>query len=102
MNTTIGTIPMDAMLTMLNSLSRSDRRWLAEQMTAQIEREEAEVKKNLEEMINKASTRKEEENELLDAFLANISGDWGGDASPMEIARDLRQGAEAVRDVETW
>lgn len=103
MNTMVGTIPMDAMLTMLNSLSRSDRRWLAEQMTAQIEREDAEVEKDLEELLNNASSRrKEEESELLDAFLANISGDWGGDGSPMEIARDLRQGAETLRDVETW
>ena len=31
MNTMIGTIPMDAVLTMLNSLSRHDRRWLVEQ-----------------------------------------------------------------------
>ena len=101
MNTMVGTISMDAMLTMLNSLSRSDRRWLAKQMTAQVEREDAEAKKDLEELLKKSSTRKEEENELLDAFLSNISGDWGGDGSPMKIARELRQGAETARDVET-
>ena len=40
---------MDAVLTMLNSLSRHDRKWLVEQMSAQVEREEAEadcVKRN--------------------------------------------------------
>jgi hypothetical protein len=102
MNTMIGTIPMDAVLTMLNSLSRHDRRWLVEQMAAQVEREDAEAKKNLEEFVSNASTRNKEDNELLDAFLANISGDWGGDGSPTDIACDLRQGAEAVREVETW
>jgi hypothetical protein len=102
MNTMIGTIPMDAVLTMLNSLSRHDRRWLVEQMAAQVEREDAEAKKNLEELVSNASTRNKEDNELLDAFLANISGDWGGDGSPTDIACDLRQGAEAVREVETW
>ena len=73
MNTMIGTIPMDAVLTMLNSLSRHDRRWLVEQMAAQVEREDAEAKKNLEELVSNASTRNKEDNELLDAFLANIS-----------------------------
>ena len=34
MNTMVGTIPMNAVLTMFNSLSRHDRRWLVEQMSA--------------------------------------------------------------------
>ena len=41
-------------------------------------------------------------NAKLDAFLAKISGDWGGDKSATEIANELRQGPEMVRDVETW
>ena len=93
---------MDAVLTMLNSLSRHDRRWLVEQMAAQVEREEAEAKKNLEEYRKNAPTWEEDDNEELDAFLAEISGDFGGDASVEEIAADLRQGAEMVKDVETW
>ena len=40
MNTIVGTIPMDAVLTMLNSLSRHDRHWLIEQMREQVERED--------------------------------------------------------------
>lgn len=72
MNTMAGTIPMDAVLTMLNSLSRSDRRWLAEQMTAQIEREDAEAEKNLKKMIESAPTWKEESDARLDAALARF------------------------------
>ena len=102
MNTMIGTIPMDAVLTMLNRLSRHDRRWLVEQMSAQFEREDAEAKKNLKKQIENAPTWREESDARLDAALARFHKDWGGDKSPMEIAKELRQGAEMVTDVETW
>ena len=58
--------------------------------------------KSLEEYRKNGSTWEERDNDDLDAFLAKISGDWGGDASAEEIAADLRQGAEMVKDVETW
>lgn len=102
MNTMVGTIPMDAVLTMLNSLSRHDRRWLAEQMIERVKREEADAKKYWEEDRKNALTWEEEDNASLDAFLATVSGEWGGDASPAEIAADLRQGADMVRNVDTW
>ena len=76
---------MHALLTMLNSMSRSDRRWLVSQLSEQVEREE-----------------EEEDNANLDAFLANVSGEWGGDKEPQEIANDLRHGYEMVRNVDTW
>ena len=44
----------------------------------------------------------DDQNERLDAALARFHGDWGGDKDPVEIARELRQGPEMVRDVETW
>ena len=81
MNTMVGTIPMDAVLTMLNSLSRHDRRWLAEQMIERVKREEADAKKYWEEDRKNALTWEEEDNASLDAFLATVSGEWGGDAS---------------------
>ena len=56
MNTVVGTIPMDAVLTMLNHLSRHDRRWLVEQMSEQVEREEAEAKKSWDEYCKNALT----------------------------------------------
>lgn len=46
--------------------------------------------------------QREEDNARLNAFLEAISGDWGGDATPAEIACELRQGADMVRDVNTW
>ena len=100
MDTMTGTIPIpvDAMLALLNCLSRQDRLWLAEQMTAQIEREKAETVRLGEESF----ARKEDDNARLEAFLSRISGDWGGDRDPVEIANELRQGAEMVRDVEAW
>ena len=83
---------MDAILDFLNSMSLDDRRWLAEQMVAQLEREkEAD-----------ASEWRSIDDAKLDAFLAKVSGDWGGDKDPKELADELRQGVEMVRDVETW
>lgn len=93
---------MDAVLTMLNSLSRHDRRWLIEQMTEQVEREEAEAKRSFKELLERPSSWKEESDARLDAALARFHKDWGGDKSPMEIADELRQGAEMVKNVETW
>jgi len=40
--------------------------------------------------------------ERLEAALARFHKDWGGDKDPMEIARELRQVPEMVRDVEAW
>ena len=102
MNTMVGTIPMDATLTMLNSLSRHDRRWLVEQMSAQVAREEAEAKRSWQVFKETAPSWKEESDAKLDAALARFHKDWGGDKSPMEIAKELRQGVEMVKDVEVW
>lgn len=44
----------------------------------------------------------DDQNERLDAALARFHRDWGGNKEPEEIARELRQGPEMVRDVETW
>ena len=49
-----------------------------------------------------ASKWQGDQNERLDAALARFHGDWGGEKDPVEIARELRQGPEMVRDVETW
>jgi len=39
---------------------------------------------------------------MLDATLARFHKDWGGEKSPIEIANELRQGAEMVKEVGTW
>ena len=44
----------------------------------------------------------DDSNERLEAALARFHKDWGGDKDPMEIARELRQTPEMVRDVENW
>lgn len=41
-------------------------------------------------------------NKRLDAALAKFHKDWGGNKDAMEAAQELRQGAEMVREVETW
>ena len=38
----------------------------------------------------------------LDAALAKFHKDWGGNKDAVEVAQELRQGAEMVREVETW
>lgn len=57
MNTT-GRIPMDALLTMLNTLDRHDRRWLVEQMSEQVRREEEEAKRSWQEFTSNRPTGK--------------------------------------------
>lgn len=104
MNTATETIPIpfDVVLTMLNSMSRHNRRRLAELMSEQLEREGAEAEASWKELIKTAPSWEEEDNANLDAFLASISGNWEGDGDPTEIARELRQGSEVSRNVETW
>jgi len=93
---------MHALLTMLNSMSRSDRRWLVSQLSEQVEREEEEAEKSWQEFLSSRTTWEEEDNANLDAFLANVSGEWGGGKEPQGIANDLRHGYEMVRNVDTW
>ena len=93
---------MHALLTMLNSMSRSDRRWLVSQLSEQVEREEEEAEKSWQEFLSSRTTWEEEDNANLDGFLAAVSGDWGGDATSTEIAAELRQGSDVVRNVDTW
>ena len=45
---------------------------------------------------------RDDSEDRLEAALARFHKDWGGDKDPMEIARELRQMPEMVRDVETW
>lgn len=102
MNTMKGTIPMDAMLALLNSMSLDDRRWLAERMNAQIELDEAKADASWKEFLANATPIVDESDEKLDKALARFHTDWGGDKDPLEIARELRQGEEMVKDVESW
>jgi hypothetical protein len=46
--------------------------------------------------------RRRVSNAKLDAALAKFHSDWGGDREPLEIANELRQGPEMLRDVEVW
>lgn len=93
---------MNALLVMLNTLDRHDRRWLVEQMSTQVEREEAESERRKKAFLDRDFSWKEESDAKLDAALARFHKDWGGDKSPVEIANELRQGAEMVKDVEVW
>ena len=52
--------------------------------------------------INNMTVTKNDSDERLDRALARFHKDWGGDKDPMEIARELRQSPEMVREVETW
>ena len=65
------------------SLSQSDREWLANKL-----------------IMPKENT--EDDNARLDEALKKFSGDFGGSADAIAVAEDLRQGAEMVKDVDTW
>lgn len=102
MSTMKGTIPMDAMLALLNSMSLNDRRWLAKRMNAQIELDEAKADTSWKDFLANATPIEDVSDEKLDKALALFHTDWGGDKEPLEIARELRQGEEMVKDVESW
>ena len=67
------------------SLSQSDREWLANKL----------IMPNETNLI-------EDDNARLDEALAKFSGDFGGSADATTVAAELRQGAEMVKDVDTW
>ena len=67
------------------SLSQTDREWLANKL-----------------IMPKETVSGVDDNARLDEALAKFSGDFGGSADAMTVAKELRQGAEMVRDVETW
>ena len=67
------------------SLSQTDREWLANKL-----------------IMPKETVSSEDDNARLDEALAKFSGNLGGSADAMTVAKDLRQGADMIRDVETW
>ena len=67
------------------SLSQSDREWLAKKL-----------------IMPKETTLIEDDNARLDEALEKFSGDFGGSADAMAVAEELRQGAEMVKEVDTW
>lgn len=67
------------------SLSQSDREWLAGKL-----------------VMPKETVSSVDDNARLDEALAKFSGDFGGSADAMTVAKELRQGSEMVREVETW
>ena len=42
------------------------------------------------------------DDEKLEAAFNIFHSDWGGDADPMEISKDLRQNVVNSRTIETW
>ena len=104
MDTMTGTVPVpiDVVLSLLNSMSRSDRHWLVERIAEQERREEVEEKESLEAIATTDSAWKEESDARLASALLRFHKNWGGEKDPVEIANELRQGAEMVNDVETW
>ncbi len=65
------------------------------------------VKLELITLLSSSMTRtdvdvKKEARDRFEAALAKFSGDFGGNKDASEVARELRQGAEMVRDVDTW
>lgn len=60
------------------------------------------LSESMEKLEDEPDSLKENDKALLDSALAKFSGDWGGEKDAMEIARELRQGSDIVRNVDTW
>ena len=67
------------------SLSQADREWLANKL-----------------IMHKETNLVTDDNARLDEALKKFSGDFGGPADAIAVAEELRQGADMVREVETW
>jgi hypothetical protein len=50
----------------------------------------------------KETESKQDNSARLNEALKKFSGDFGGSADAMTVAKELRQSAEMVKDVETW
>lgn len=70
------------------SLSQSERQWLADRLIMPTTKSEV--------------LPVDKDTAWLDDALSKFHSDWGGEKDPVEIAEELRQGAELVRDVESW
>ena len=67
------------------SLSQNDREWLANKL-----------------IMPRETNLVEDDNARLDEALAKFSGDFGGSADAITVAKELRQGADMVKEVEAW
>lgn len=85
------TTPMAPYIGVMEHLEINDMHLVIEFMNETIRKREASRTKK-----SKLTDRR------LDAALARFHGDWGGNKEPLEIASELRQGAEMLNDVETW
>ena len=56
----------------------------------------------MSEYMPKETNLVEDDNARLDEALAKLTGDFGGSADAMTVAEELRQGAEMVKEVDTW
>lgn len=96
------TISMDSLYSLISGMSIPDRRWLSQKLLQQLQADEVKAEKEWNELLSSSPSWEEEDNARLDAALARLSGGWGGDKNPVEIANELRQGSEMVREVELW
>ena len=96
------TISLDSLFSLISGMSLRDRRWLSQQLLKQLQADEEKAKRDWDALVSSRPSLEEEDNTRLDAALARISGDWGGDKNPVEIANELRQGSDMVREVEVW
>ena len=100
-----GTISMDSILVMLNSLGTVEKAWLSEQLTAQVAQENAEraeKRRAALERLKSGPSWKEQYQEMYDSVFAKFNTDWGGEGDAMEIAEELHDSRANTRTVETW
>ena len=85
-----GTISMDSILVMLNSLGTDEKAWLSEQLTAQVAYENAEraaKRRAAMERLHGGPSRKERYQEMYDSAFAKFSTDWGGEGDALAIEK---------------
>ncbi len=94
-------VSRDNLYALLSGMPLSDRRWLAEALTAQVERDEAEADAMFQKWQEERPNWEEEYKESYDKVFASFNKDWGGEGDALDIAKSLRENA-MTRTVETW
>ena len=100
-----GTVSMDSILTMLNSLGMTEKDWLAEQLLKEVSREKEEAagrRREYQESLKNRLSWKEQYQKMYDEMFAKFNTDWGGNDDALKVAEELHDSRSDMRTIEVW
>ena len=100
-----GTVSVDSILTMLNSLGTMEKDWLAEHLMKEVSREKkasADKRRESRESLKNRLSWKEQYQKMYDEMFAKFSADWGGSDDALKLAEELHDSRSDMRTVDVW